>query len=834
MSPPEIPSPSSVTGRALLASLVSILALSLASPEDARAQRYGAAADVADGTVLISEPAYERRPGTVYLYRQDAGGTWSEVGQLRASDADVGDYFGRALAVEGDLLWAGATGVDSSRGAAYVLQREAPGEWREVARLQPDDLEAGDSFGRAVAVDGDVALVSSAGQDSARGAVYAFRRDAASGQWTQEARITADDGGQGSMFGLAVALRGDVALVGAPGQGERAGAAYVFRHDPDSGEWRQTGKLEGTGVGQNAGFGAGVLIREDRALVSAPGHDRSSGAVFVFDWNEEESEWEASTRLLPFDGQYGTGFGATLALVDGELWIGAPGGDGSGTIYRYALAAGQEGGWSGATKLTPEGVERGDNFASSLTVADGVAAAGLTGDDYGAGTALIMERDEAGQWAAAGKVWSELENYAAVTGEAVTCGDDGRAAHFECDSVDLLSFLPVEEIGGTRGVRMSDIWGWTDPETGREYALAGRMDGTAFVDVTDPTNPVYLGSLPLTDGARPSSWRDIKVYRDHAFIVADNAGDHGVQVFDLTRLRDVSDAPTTFDEDAHYDRLASVHNIVVNPGSGFAYAVGSGGGGETCGGGLHMIDISEPTDPTFAGCFADERTGRQNTGYTHDAQCLIYEGPDEAFQGQEICLGLNETAVSVADVTDKEQPQAVSVSTYPNYGYVHQGWFGPEQRYFYVDDELDELQDKVDNTRTMVWDMTELSDPILVNQFFWPTRCSDHNLYVVGERIYASNYQCGFGVLDISDREAPQMVGSFDTVPYGENEPSFGGSWSNYPYFESGIVVVNSGQEGLFVLRPTGPAAASQEAFENSGPVRSAGRADTPGSGGSR
>ena len=83
-----------------------------------------------------------------------------------------------------------------------------------------------------------------------------------------------------------------------------------------------------------------------------------------------------------------------------------------------------------------------------------------------------------------------------------------------------------------------------------------------------------------------------------------------MQVFDLTRLRDYSGTMLTFEEDAHYDRISSVHNIVINEESGFAYAVGSGDGGDTCGGGLHMIDIRDPKSPSFAGCFADPNTGR--------------------------------------------------------------------------------------------------------------------------------------------------------------------------------------------------------------------------------
>ena len=177
------------------------------------------------------------------------------------------------------------------------------------------------------------------------------------------------------------------------------------------------------------------------------------------------------------------------------------------------------------------------------------------------------------------------------------------SADFDCSEVNILSFMPVQSLGANRGVRVNDVWGWTDPQTGREYALVGLTDQASFVDITDSQNPRYVGRLPMTEGARGSVWRDIKVFRDHAFIVSDGAGDHGMQVFDLTRLRDVGSEPVTFEADAHYDGIASAHNIVINEATGFAYSVGSSGGGETCGGGLHMIDINEPTEPSFAGCF---------------------------------------------------------------------------------------------------------------------------------------------------------------------------------------------------------------------------------------
>jgi choice-of-anchor B domain-containing protein len=395
---------------------------------------------------------------------------------------------------------------------------------------------------------------------------------------------------------------------------------------------------------------------------------------------------------------------------------------------------------------------------------------------------------------------SEASGLTPVVGEKVECAD-GAAALFACEQVDLLSFLPIADIGGDRGVQLNDIWGWTDPETGREYALVGRVDGTSFVDITDPMNPLYIGNLPRTEGSPGSSWRDIKVYKDHAFIVADGAGEHGIQIFDLTLLRDVDKLPATFKETVLYDRINSAHNIVIDTESGFAYAVGNGGGGETCGGGLHMIDIQDPKSPKFAGCFADVGTGRAGTGYSHDAQCLIYRGPDADYNGRQICFGSNETALSIADVTDKSNSVPIASAAYPNVSYTHQGWISDDHRYFYVNDELDEISGNVAETRTLIWDITDLEDPQLVKEYMWGNESSDHNLYVRGNLMYQSNYTSGLRIHDITDPENPVEVGHFDTMPVGDNGPGFAGSWSNYPFFESGTIAVSSIDEGLFLLR---------------------------------
>ncbi len=181
---------------------------------------------------------------------------------------------------------------------------------------------------------------------------------------------------------------------------------------------------------------------------------------------------------------------------------------------------------------------------------------------------------------------------------------------------------------------------------------------------------------------------------------------------------------------------------------------------------------------------------------------MEYHGPDRNFQGRQVCFASNETALRIVDVTDKASPTPIAAATYPGMAYVHQGWLTDDQRYFYMDDELDELTGRAATTRTLVWDVAELDDPVMVAEYFGPTRATDHNLYIKGNRMYLANYQAGLRVIDITDREHPVEIGFFDTTPYEGNPPTMGGAWTAYPFFESGTIVVSSMAEGLFILRP--------------------------------
>ena len=158
----------------------------------------------------------------------------------------------------------------------------------------------------------------------------------------------------------------------------------------------------------------------------------------------------------------------------------------------------------------------------------------------------------------------------------------------------------------------------------------------------------------------------------------------------------------------------------------------------------------------------------------------------------------------ISDVTDKENPRGLASVSHPNPAYLHQGWVTDDHRFFYMDDESDVIAGNVPTTRTLIWDLSNLEDPVLAKEFMGSMPASAHNLYIRDNHAYQANYRYGLHVLDVSDPENPREVGHFDTSPH-HSGPGFSGAWSTYPFFESGTVLVTSLQEGLFLLKKRPP-----------------------------
>lgn len=375
------------------------------------------------------------------------------------------------------------------------------------------------------------------------------------------------------------------------------------------------------------------------------------------------------------------------------------------------------------------------------------------------------------------------------TSNKVPCVN-GFAGVYPCNDYDLLLHLNLDVFEASES---NDSWGWTDTTTNKEYAIIGLNNGTAFVDISDTDNPVYLGKLATR--TVNSSWRDMKVYNNHVFIVSE-ASNHGMQVFDLTKLRDTNNLPKTFAADVEFTAFGHAHNIVINEDSGYAYIVGS----SLFSGGPAFININDPKNPELEGGFSEG-------GYSHDAQVITYNGPDTDYTGQEILIGSNGernglNEVVVANVTDKRNPIKLSNISYNLDAYTHQGWFTEDHRYFIVGDELDEYDGNVSKTRILIFDMLDLDNPVLLSEYYGPTEAIDHNLYIKGSTLYLANYGAGVRMHDLSNIASGTMteIGFFDTFP-NNNASNFNGVWNVYPFFESGKILVSDIEKGLFIIK---------------------------------
>jgi choice-of-anchor B domain-containing protein len=378
----------------------------------------------------------------------------------------------------------------------------------------------------------------------------------------------------------------------------------------------------------------------------------------------------------------------------------------------------------------------------------------------------------------------------------VTCAA-GMAGPYPCSGVDLLARVGLSDLGGRSA---NAIWGAVESAKKREIAVVGLDNGTAFVDLSKPGCPVVLGRMPSTSSRSPS--RDVKAIGDYALSVAE-IQNHGMQIFDLRTLGSSASTemlkPALTYRGTSSEAISNAHNIIVHEATKHVYLVGA----RSCDGGLHMVNFENPLEPKFVGCGTSGH-------YVHDAQCTIYTGPDSAHAGRELCITYNgDNSFSIVDVTNKAAPKVLSREAYQGGVYSHQGWLTEDQTRLLTADELDETRNR-HNARTYVFDVSDLDDPKPLAPYTAPSPGIDHNLYIRGQLAYLASYSAGMRLLDLSGVAAGTLkeVGFFDTMP-NSTATEMEGAWTAWPYFSSGIVIVNDIQSGLFVLALKPPTGAS-------------------------
>jgi hypothetical protein len=357
---------------------------------------FGSSVAMSHDALIVGVPGADRTPcalwgnswqGSAVVYRFD-GTSWVEEQELWASDGRPYDIFGICLDVDGDLALGGAYGADDQRGACYLFRYDGT-YWVEEQKLTASDGAAYDDYGCSVALSGDVAVIGAQygfGALRESGVAYVYRFDGT--DWVEEQKLMPADGERYDRFGDAVSLDGDVAVIGAYGAGPPgSGAAYVYRYDGT--EWVLEQRLPPSD-GRVAGhFGMAVAVRDGLAVIGAPyedspaGEDAGSAYVYRFDG----AEWVEERKLAASDAIQNQHFGRSISLFDDLILVGAPGNGYTGNGYIGAPQRGSaylfELDTTGEAKFRASDSGPGDAFGSYVSLWGEWIAVGASGDDAG-------------------------------------------------------------------------------------------------------------------------------------------------------------------------------------------------------------------------------------------------------------------------------------------------------------------------------------------------------------------------------------------------------------------------------------------------------------------
>ena len=317
-------------------------------------------------------------------------------------------------------------------------------------------------------------------------------------------------------------------------------------------------------------------------------------------------------------------------------------------------------------------------------------------------------------------------------------------------------------------VDLSDIWGYTD-DIGRDFAIVGLFNGTSFVDISIPNSPREVARVP----GGLSSWKDIKTYKDRAFIVGEYP--QGLQIIDLSRLPNELDSTDQFfwDTVTPFGRIRNCHNLFIEESTGIGYLSGCA---SNVPGGVIMIDV-KPEIPVYL--------GRTNNGYSHD----VYVRNDTIYSSD-----INDGVFSIIDASNKTAPNILASQSTPQ-RLTHNSWLSDDGNTIFTTDE-------VGNASVAAYDITDLDNIRLLDEFRPRGTISSglipHNVHVRNDFLISSFYAEGVIITDASRPDNLVQIGNYDTF-FGANS-SFLGAWGAFPFFESDIVIVSDITNGLFVL----------------------------------
>jgi hypothetical protein len=277
---------------------------------------FGSSVAISGGTIVVGAPSnFEVSAGSAYVFVQ-SGTMWSQQAELTSSDGATGDQFGNSVGVNAntDTIMVGApgheVGSNQSQGAAYVFVQNGT-TWSQQGELVASNGVEDADFGCSVAVSGDTVMVGAYGQTiggySAYGAVYVFVQSGDT--WVQQAVLAPSNGESGYLFGWSLAVDGSTAVVGAPDLGNGPGFAYVFAES--GGTWSQQAELTPSVSNFGPYFGTSVAVSGSTAVVGAYGHAGSRGAAFVFVQNANGT-WSQQAELTVPNGGGALGFSVAV------------------------------------------------------------------------------------------------------------------------------------------------------------------------------------------------------------------------------------------------------------------------------------------------------------------------------------------------------------------------------------------------------------------------------------------------------------------------------------------------------------------------------------------